>query len=137
MLFEFQMPYDGDRGFNGDMPALWLLNANIPRTQQYGKCSCWPDCPEIDVFEALASGDSKCKSTVHATTSGGSSDYFERPADKPVKVAVVTQADSSSLSIKVLDDSFDFSTSLTQAQVDGLVEDKKQSSLFSIFALGS
>lgn len=37
------MPMDGKTGFNGDMPAVWMLNANIPRTAQYGPkgCSCW------------------------------------------------------------------------------------------------
>lgn len=42
-LMEFTMPMDGKTGFNGDMPAIWMLNAKIPRTIQYGKaeCSCW------------------------------------------------------------------------------------------------
>jgi hypothetical protein len=49
---EFQMPLDGTEGFNADLPAIWLLNANIPRTLQYGKaeCSCWQSgCGEFDV----------------------------------------------------------------------------------------
>jgi len=33
-LFEFSMPMDGEAGFEGDMPAIWALNAKIPRTLQ-------------------------------------------------------------------------------------------------------
>ena len=43
--FEFEMPLDGDRGFEGDQPALWILNALTVLTEQYG-CSCWPSCGE-------------------------------------------------------------------------------------------
>ena len=39
-FFEFSMPSDGTTGFNADMPALWMLNAEIPRTLQYGKPEC-------------------------------------------------------------------------------------------------
>ncbi len=40
---EFSMPMDEDSSFNADMPAIWMLNAQIPRTLQYGNanCSCW------------------------------------------------------------------------------------------------
>lgn len=51
-FFEFDMPLDGNQGFNGDLPAIWTLNAQIPRTLQYGKaeCSCWQSgCGEFDV----------------------------------------------------------------------------------------
>jgi hypothetical protein len=42
-MIDFSMPMDGNSGFNGDMPALWILNADIPRTAQYGPedCNCW------------------------------------------------------------------------------------------------
>lgn len=39
------------------MPAIWLLNAHIPRTSQYSNnvnCSCWRSgCGEFDVFEVM------------------------------------------------------------------------------------
>jgi hypothetical protein len=43
ILIEYSMPRDGNAGFNGDMPAIWMLNAQVPRTLQYGNalCSCW------------------------------------------------------------------------------------------------
>ena len=44
-LFEFMMPMDpSSHGkYESDMPAIWMLNAQIPRTTQYGPstCSCW------------------------------------------------------------------------------------------------
>lgn len=42
-MMEYSMPMDGTSGFNADMPAIWMLNAQIPRTLQYGNaaCSCW------------------------------------------------------------------------------------------------
>lgn len=30
------MPLTNSATFNGDMPAIWLLNAQIPLTSQYG-----------------------------------------------------------------------------------------------------
>lgn len=40
-LLEFSMPLTNSTAFNGDMPAIWLLNAQIPLTSQYGTN---PDC---------------------------------------------------------------------------------------------
>ena len=61
--FEFEMPSDTNgNGYNQDMPAVWLLNAKIPRTLQYGEatCSCWKTgCGELDLFEVLSSGSNK------------------------------------------------------------------------------
>ncbi|KAK2060310.1 hypothetical protein LY76DRAFT_419068 [Colletotrichum caudatum] len=117
-LFELNMPLDGTSGFNADMSALWFLNARIPRTAQYNKCSCWPDCGEIDILEVLAPGDTKCKSTFHSNVPGGSSDYFDRPTGEPIKVAVVLDGGSGQVSVKVLSDDVDFSTGLSRSQVD-------------------
>lgn len=60
--FEFEMPSetstDEDTTYY-DMPAIWLLNAHIPRTSQYGTdayCSCWNSgCGEFDIFEVMNS----------------------------------------------------------------------------------
>lgn len=121
------MPLTGNTGFNGDMPAIWLLNAKIPRTQQYGDCSCWGDstqgCGEADLFEVLSSGDTKAKSTFHFANSIGSSDYFTRPTSGTIKIAAVFQASSSTASIKVIDNSTDFGSSLTGSQVTDFVSE--------------
>ncbi|KAJ6785544.1 hypothetical protein PWT90_09739 [Aphanocladium album] len=144
-LFNFQMPMDGNRGFNGDMPAIWALNAEIPRSAQYNGCSCWPPCGEFDFFEVLASGDNKCKSTVHLQNGGGSSDYFPRPTDSYMKGAVIFDADAGGVSIRILPSDTDFSKGLDDATVqswvtgtgsstitEGGVVDNLVSSLFQI-----
>lgn len=140
MLFEFNMPMSGKKGFNADAPAIWLLNGKIPRTQQYGNCSCWGGagkggCGEFDIVEVLAAGDTKCKSTFHYTNSIGSSDYIDRPTDGTMKLAVVFQSSSSSASIKVLDHDFDISSSLTADQVENMVNDLQRPNLFSLTAI--
>ncbi|AMD20354.1 HDL390Cp [Eremothecium sinecaudum] len=60
-LFQFEMPTETLPKTNNytyyDLPAIWLLNANIPRTGQYPyhpNCSCWSSgCGEFDVFESM------------------------------------------------------------------------------------
>lgn len=60
-LFEFKMPTESkvssDEVSNYNMPAIWLLNAKIPRTSQYStsvNCSCWRSgCGEFDIFEVM------------------------------------------------------------------------------------
>lgn len=131
------MPMTGKTGWNEDMPAAWMLNAQIPRTLQYGKadCSCWESgCGEWDIFEVLDSGNTRCKSTLHGTVSGGDSNYFKRPSDGTVKVAVLYDGMSSSGHIKVLDDDTDFGETLSGIEVTAFTI---QSVLSSIFSLGS
>lgn len=93
-LFEFTMPSDPAAltAFNGDMPAIWALNAQIPRSQQYGACSCWQTgCGELDLFEVLSPGSNYLTTTFHSTlgAGGATSDYFERPLTGTMKAAVV------------------------------------------------
>ena len=87
------MPLSGKKGFNGDMPGIWLLNAQIPLTSQYGtnsQCSCWTSgCGEFDLFEVLDHGNFRCKSTLHMAPAGGSSDWFRRPETSTITAAVV------------------------------------------------
>ena len=95
-FFEFEMPNDGS--LSGDaydpvnMPAIWTLNAQIPRTLQYGEstCSCWSSgCGEFDIFEVLTPGYNKAKSILHGNIAGGSSDWFSRPESGPIQLGVV------------------------------------------------
>ncbi|KAL1960780.1 hypothetical protein VTO42DRAFT_6610 [Malbranchea cinnamomea] len=136
-LLELSMPLTGKTGFNMDMPAAWILNAQIPRTLQYGKaeCSCWKTgCGEFDVLEVLDSGNTRCKSTLHGNISGGDSHYFNRPTDGPIKVAVFFHALTSSVHIKILDSDYEFSSSLSGAKVAKLAI---EAAINSIFNLGS
>jgi hypothetical protein len=122
-LFEFSMPSDGSSSFNGDMPAIWLLNAQIPRTLQYGEasCSCWTTgCGEFDIVEVLSSGSNKMKSTIHGNKAGGSSDYILRPTGSTMKLAAVFSSDGT-ISVNVLPDSTEFPSSLSAADVSGFI----------------
>ncbi|KAK9379307.1 putative TOS1-like glycosyl hydrolase-domain-containing protein [Kockiozyma suomiensis] len=118
-LFEFQMPSDSSSSasFNGDMPAIWFLNGRIPRTSQYGTCSCWASgCGEFDAFEVLSSGSNYMISTLHdeqGGSGGGSSDYFVRPTDSTMKAAVIFDGSSSKVFLVQLDDATDFGGSVS------------------------
>ena len=132
------MPHDGATGVNGDMPSLWSLNAQIPRTSQYGSCSCWTSgCGEFDILEVLASGDNKCKSTFHLGLGGGggSSDFFDRPADKYIKVAVVFDSASRSATVKILPDSTTFAPGLSRDQVNSFIAEAGSLGLSTLFTL--
>lgn len=125
-------------GAQADMPSLWMLNARIPYTMQYGQCSCWDSgCGEFDIFEVLSPGDSKCKSSLHSVVNGGDSNYFNRPAAGTIKVAVVFDSASSTVTTRVLDNSTEFSDSLTAAQVLALRQGPGPGGLgSSLFQLG-
>ncbi|KAI5301672.1 target of Sbf [Ascosphaera pollenicola] len=128
------MPLTGKTGFNADMPSYWLLNAAIPRTVQYGTCSCWKGgCGEFDILEVMDSGNTRCKSTIHAVSSGGDSNYFDRPTDNTVHVAVFFDGDGKSAHIKTLQN-FDYSGSLSSDQLNSLTS---QASKAASFMLGS
>ncbi|KAF5101923.1 hypothetical protein D0Z00_000578 [Geotrichum galactomycetum] len=118
--FEFSMPSDtgSTAVINGDMPAIWMLNAQIPRTLQYGNgaCSCWSTgCGEFDIFEVLNSGNQFLTSHLHSgqgaaalsnNGGGGTSDYVARPVSGTLKAAVIF-ADAS-ITLTVLDDKTTF-----------------------------
>lgn len=138
-LFEFTMPLDGNTGFNGDTPAIWMLNAQIPRTLQYGSaaCSCWTTgCGEFDIVETLSSGSLFCKSTFHTNTPAGDSDYIVRPTSGTMKLAVIFSSADSSASIQVLPSSTVFGPSLTAAQI-ATFKGTSAGSLLSTFSISS
>ncbi|KAI0460814.1 hypothetical protein LJB42_001549 [Komagataella kurtzmanii] len=125
-VFEFTMPSDTGSGavINDDMPAIWLLNARIPRTLQYGdsSCSCWSTgCGELDLFEILSSGSDKLISHLHSGQGndgssrggGGTQDYIARPTSSSLKAAVIF--DGGNVDIVVLDDDTTFGSSLDDA----------------------
>ena len=126
------MPSDGSSGFNADMPAVWLLNAKIPRTLQYGdsSCSCWKTgCGELDLFEILSSGSNKLISHLHdgqgasSNTNnggGGSQDYFARPTSGSLKAAVIFT--SNEIHIVQVDDSTNFGSSLDEDTVNSWLQ---------------
>jgi len=143
-FFEFGMPDDGQTSYNPykpvNMPAIWLLNAQIPRTLQYGPadCSCWTTgCGEFDIFEVLMPGDNRCKSTLHGNVQGGDSNYFARPTSGIIK-AVLIMSDNN-IHIKVLngDDSSFGSSSIAGSLLSNLIADTMAAVAgVSLFALG-
>jgi hypothetical protein len=120
-LFEFSMPFDGDRGFNGDMPAIWALNGQIPRSQQYGGCSCWQTgCGELDLWETLSAGSDKMIATFHSKLGQGGStpNWFKRPSSGTIKTAAIFLGGSKTIKLIQLPDSTSFDGQLPQALID-------------------
>ena len=115
---------------NGNMPAIWMLNAQIPNTIQYGapQCSCWTTgCGELDIFEVLAGSSPACnyaKSTLHGNIpmSGGNSDYFERPTGSPITVGLVMY--ENNIHIRIMDD-FDWPSNLDPSTINGVCDATK------------
>lgn len=114
--FEFSMPRGEAGGFNGNMPAIWLLNADIPKTAQYGACSCWDTgCGELDVFEVLSGNHDAVKTHYHSKQGanggkyggGGSPDYFKRPFDRTVKMVVEFDGNKA-VAVSIVDDDVEF-----------------------------
>ncbi|CAO1598210.1 target of Sbf [Xanthoria calcicola] len=140
-LMEFSMPRTGKTGFNADMPAIWLLNAQIPLTSQYGtnpKCSCWTSgCGEFDLFEILNTGNFRCKSTLHMAPAGGSSDYFQRPEKSTIKAAVLFQGANKAAHIKILDNNQSFDESLAADVVEAMAQDSGSGGQSSVFRLAN
>jgi len=126
-FFEFGMPSDGQTTASQwsavNMPAIWMLNAQIPRTLQYGSalCSCWTSgCGEFDIFEVLAPGDARAKSTLHGNIAGGDSDYFARPLTGTIKAAVVLF--NNNIHIKILDNNTVFGETVAQSLIDEIAQ---------------
>ncbi len=132
------MPMDGqNEGFEENIPAIWALNAKIPRTLQYGNasCSCWESgCGELDIVEALDDGSARMKSALHDNASGGDSDYFIRPTSTSMKLAVVFSSSSSTIHIQVLPNSTAFSSSFTAGEIESMCSDSSGTQL-SIFTI--
>lgn len=131
--------------FNRNIPAIWALNAKIPRTAQYGKqpggdgkvsCSCWDSgCGEIDLFEVLVDADDYIKTHYHSKQGavggyggGGSPDFFERPYTSTAQAAVVFSP-SGAVAITILNSSVDFGKSLSK---DFISQCKKAVSVFNV-----
>ncbi|EDO15351.1 hypothetical protein Kpol_457p2 [Vanderwaltozyma polyspora DSM 70294] len=121
-VFEFSMPDDtsGNTGVeNYNMPAIWFLNAKVPRTMQYGQseCSCWSSgCGEFDIFEIITSSSNELQNDIHdqqgspgsAQGGGGTSGTFSRPKSQTMKGAVIFNGDDSTIHIVKLSDDTSF-----------------------------
>ncbi|CAB66439.1 hypothetical protein POMI540_3594 [Schizosaccharomyces pombe] len=134
VLMEFIMPHDSSSSYNQDMPAIWSLNAQIPRTLQYGNadCSCWTTgCGEFDIFEVLSTGNEKMIPTLHGSQGSsngngggaGSSDYFARPTSSSMIGAVIYDTSSSGIYIiDVTDQNVSFDSTYSASDVDAWLQ---------------
>jgi len=96
------MPYNttGDSN-NNNMPAIWLLNGEVVRTNQWG-CNCRGigadgGCGELDIAEVIGDQpDTHCTTTFYSfKDSSGAGGYFDRPVDMIVNFVVVFNASGS------------------------------------------
>lgn len=108
-LFEFEMPEatDSPKTATHNMPAIWFLNAKIPRTSQYNantSCSCWTSgCGELDIFEVLnATEPLQLDSTIHDYQGTDdiqngleATDYFTRDTEGTMRGGVVFTSDGT------------------------------------------
>ena len=100
--------------------SLTFLNVTVLIPRKYGnpECSCWVSgCGEFDIAEALHSGSTYLKSTIHANQAAGDSDYFERPTTSTMKLAVVFDSANSTVHLQVLPNSTEFSAQLTADEI--------------------
>lgn len=133
-LFEFTMPETTSTNKEiqyYNMPAIWFLNAKIPRTSQYSmnsSCSCWNSgCGEIDVFEVLnGSFPLKLTATIHdyqgtdSINYGVAADgYFVRDTSSVMKGGVRFGTDGT-ISIFLLD-SLSLDESIDASEVDSWI----------------
>lgn len=140
-FMEFSMPSDGQTATttydNINMPAIWMLNAQIPRTLQYGQadCSCWTSgCGEFDIFEVLYPAYEKATSCLHGNIAGGDSAYFVRPESGTIKLAVVLY--ENNVHMQILDDSTDFGSDMSADTISNICESTSTASDdVSLFAL--
>lgn len=126
-----RMPrYTGAPGKNyTDEPAIWMLNARIVRTAQYG-CNCRGvgspgGCGELDVAEVV-----KQAHPMHATSTiysyqgavgadgiTGAGHYFLRPVNQSAILVVIYDAAGKIQMLRLAPDAFDFGAALDAATV--------------------
>jgi Tos1-like cell wall protein len=105
-------------------PAIWFLNAQIPRVGQYLTGTCWlSGCGELDTFEILSPNNTRLIATLHDSTGRGFSDYFERPVELYTKAAVLMYNDS--VTIQILPSDFHIGTSISEAQIEQIQTDSE------------
>ncbi|KAL3669864.1 hypothetical protein V7S43_005241 [Phytophthora oleae] len=110
-----QMP----TGDSVNLPAIWMLNAQVVRASQYG-CNCRGSgsvggCGELDVAEVIETNTAQDKVSTHyyffdGSVSPGGDNYAARPTDSAVTYVTIID-NSSTGTIKIIElggDDFDF-----------------------------
>ncbi|KAE9042393.1 hypothetical protein PR003_g3907 [Phytophthora rubi] len=117
-----QMP----TGSTVNRPAIWMLNAQVVRANQYG-CNCRGEgaeggCGELDIAEVIETNTSKDKVSTHyyffdGSVSAGGDNYAARPTDSAVTYVTIID-NSSTGTIKIIElggDDFDFDVDAVSA----------------------
>ncbi|KAE9117076.1 hypothetical protein PF010_g8734 [Phytophthora fragariae] len=117
-----QMP----TGSTVNRPAIWMLNAQVVRANQYG-CNCRGEgaeggCGELDIAEVIETNTSKDKVSTHyyffdGSVSAGGDNYAARPTDSVVTYVTIID-NSSTGTIKIIElggDDFDFDVDAVSA----------------------
>ncbi|CAH2355468.1 GPI-anchored protein 52 [[Candida] railenensis] len=136
-LFEFQMPTEStltkEEVSAYNMPAIWLLNAQIPRTSQYptnSYCSCWSSgCGEFDIFEVMNTTEtSHLYSTVHDFQGTGDiSDglmaygYLPRDSEGTMRGGVVF--DSAGTAVVFMSNSTSIDANISASDINSWISD--------------
>lgn len=131
-LFEFTMPNATTWvEWNYNMPAIWFLNAKIPRTSQYnpsGNCSCWGSgCGEFDAFEVMNGTQYRnLFSTLHTYQGTGNitygipaAGYFDRKLNDTMLGGVIFGTDGT-VSV-FMPEQMSFSPSLSASTVNSWI----------------
>ncbi|OWZ16560.1 GPI anchor protein [Phytophthora megakarya] len=111
-----QMP----TGSTANLPAIWMLNAQVVRASQYG-CNCRGSgavggCGELDVAEVIETNTDQDKVSTHyyfydGSVSPGGDNYATRPTDSTVTYVVIYDNSGEGV-VKIIEiggDDFDFS----------------------------
>ncbi|KAG3132932.1 hypothetical protein PI124_g12339 [Phytophthora idaei] len=125
-----QMP----TGSSVNRPAIWMLNAQVVRANQYG-CNCRGEgseggCGELDIAEVIETNTNKDKVSTHyyffdGSVSPGGDNYAARPTDSAVTYVTIID-NSSTGTVKIIElggDDFDFDVDAVSAdQVTSWIE---------------
>lgn len=151
-LFEFEAPTESQTNSSSfdsyDMPAIWLLNSQIPRQSQYptnSNCSCWASgCGEFDIFEVInGTTTGEFYSTFHTYQGVDSveegltqSAYFKRETNGTMIGGVVFDSDGNTISFMTDSLSFDetISASSLLKILQGNEDDEAMTTLTSVSA---
>ncbi|KAG2513474.1 hypothetical protein BBO99_00008222 [Phytophthora kernoviae] len=125
-------------GSTANLPAIWMLNAQVVRASQYG-CNCRGEgseggCGELDVAEVIETNTAQDKVSTHyyfydGSVSPGGDNYASRPTDSAVTYVTIIDNSGTGM-IKIIElggDDFDFSvdsisSSTVSTWIDASVE---------------
>lgn len=144
-LFEFEMPTETKSNSSSfefyDMPAIWLLNDQIPRTSQYptkANCSCWASgCGEFDIFEIMNGTErNHLYSTFHTFqgiedlgTGIQANGYIARDTSSTMKGGVVIDSDGNT--VVFVSNSTTFDETLNAETVNGILASYPEDKVYS------